>query len=184
MPKFGNGNEEADGWTRRAAEALLDAAGKAGRETGFRMMSSLYSLEHHNAFGAALGATPDGRRAGEAVSENQSPVHGADRQGPLALLRSVARLPLDRCICGGLNLRLAVRPGPDVLAALAKGFFAMGGQHVGFTFATREKLEEARANPEAHRTLMVRKTGFSEFFVALSPQEQQETIDRTPHVWP
>lgn len=181
MPKYGNGDPRADVWARRAAEALLDAARDAGRETGFMVMPSFYSLEHHNAFGAALGATPDGRKAGEPVSENQSPTHGADTGGPLALLRSASSLPFGRCICGGLNMRLSARPAPEIAAALVKGYFAIGGQHIGLTFATRADLEAARRDPALHRTLMVRKTGFSEFFVALSPQEQQEMIDRTEY---
>ena len=109
-------------------------------------------------------------------------MHGTDRTGPTALLRSVASLPLARCICGGLNLNLSgMRPDAEQLTALLKSFFALGGQHVGFTFADRATLEDARKHPADHRTLFIRKTGFSEFFVALSPAEQQEIIDRTEY---
>ena len=57
----------------------------------------------------------------------------------------------------------------------------MGGLHIGVTVADRRMLEAARKHPEEFRTLLVRKTGFSEFFVALSPKEQQELIDRTEY---
>ena len=182
MPKFGNGDPAADRFAAAAGNTLVDALDEAGRRDGWIMMPSFYSLTHHARFGAQVKATPDGRRAGEPVSENQSPVHGTDRTGPTALLRSVASLPLARCICGGLNLNLSgMRPDAEQLTALLKSFFALGGQHVGFTFADRATLEDARKNPADHRTLFIRKTGFSEFFVALSPAEQQEIIDRTEY---
>lgn len=180
-PRYGNGNPEVDRWAAAAANVLIDAAEAAGRKTGFLMMPSFYSLTHHARFGATVGATPDGRRAGAPVSENQSPALGADHDSPTALLRSVAALPLHRCICGGLNLKFGCRLAADQFAALLRSFFAMGGLHIGFTVVRRRTLEAARQHPEDYRTLLVRKTGFSEFFVALSPQEQQEMIDRTEY---
>lgn len=181
FPKYGNGDEQADALAAAAANALIDAAEAAGRKTGFIMMPSFYSLTHHARFGSTIGATPDGRHAGAPVSENQSPEHGADRESPTALLTSVARLPLRRCICGGLNLKFACRPSPDRFAALLRGFFEMGGLHAGFTVVNRQTLEVARMSPDEYRTLLIRKTGFSEFFVSLSPEEQQEIIDRTEY---
>ncbi len=181
FPRYGNGDPKTDSLAAAAADALIDAAEAAGRKTGFLMMTSLYSLTRHAAFGSEIGATPDGRRAGAQVSENQSPEHGADRESPTALLASVAALPLRRCICGGLNLKFGCRPAGENFAALIRSFFALGGLHIGFTVADRRTLEAARRNPGEFRTLLVRKTGFSEFFVALSPQEQQELIDRTEY---
>ncbi|MBR0459869.1 MAG: hypothetical protein IJJ26_11585, partial [Victivallales bacterium] len=182
MPKFGNGDPAADRFAAAAGNTLIDALEEVGRCDNWIMMPSFYSLTQHARFGAEVKATPDGRSAGEPVSENQSPVHGADHESPTALLRSVATLPLRRCICGGLNLNLSgTRPDAEQLTALLRSFFALGGQHVGFTFADRATLEDARLHPEKHRTLFIRKTGFSEFFIALSPEEQQEIIDRTEY---
>lgn len=181
FPRYGNGIPEVDSLAAAAANTLIDAAEAAGRKTGFLMMTSFYSLTNHVHFGSAIGATPDGRSAGSPVSENQSPQYGADRESPTALLTSVATLPLKRCICGGLNLKFGCRPTPEQFAALIRSFFGMGGLHIGFTIADRRTLEDARNHPDAYRTLLVRITGFSEFFVALSPQEQQALIDRTEY---
>lgn len=181
FPRYGNGDPGTDALAAAAANALIDAAEAAGRKTGFLMMPSFYSLTNHTGFGSQIGATPDGRRAGSPVSENQSPEHGADRASPTALLASVAALPLRRCICGGLNLKFGCRPSAERFAALIRSFFELGGLHIGFTVADRRTLEAARKHPEEFRTLLVRKTGFSEFFVALSPKEQQELIDRTEY---
>ncbi len=184
FPKYGNGDPEADAYAAAAGNALIDAFEQVGRQEGFLAMPSFYSLTHHARFGSTIGATPDGRKAGTPINENQSPAHGMDRHGPTALLSSAAALPLSRCICGGLNLKFGTRPGPESLAALLRTYFGMGGLHVGFTVVKREELEKARLHPEQYRNLLVRKTGFSEFFVSLSPQEQQEMIDRTEWALP
>jgi formate C-acetyltransferase len=181
FPAYGNGDSEVDAYAAAAGNVLIDAFEQVSREEGFLPMASFYSLTHHARFGAGIGATPDGRKAGEPISENQSPSHGKDRKGPTALLSSAAALPHSRCICGGLNLKFGLQPGPDVFGALLKSYFDMGGLHIGFTVVTRETLEAARREPEAYRNLLVRKTGFSEFFVSLSPQEQQELIERTEY---
>ncbi|MBP5638021.1 MAG: hypothetical protein J6X55_00955, partial [Victivallales bacterium] len=169
MPKYGNGIPEVDDLAARAANVLIDAAEKAARKTGFIMMTSLYSLTHHAQFGSTIGATPDGRLAGDTISENQSPVHGMDVNGPTELLKSVAKLPHHRCICGGLNMKFSSRLPADTLESLIRSYFAMGGLHVGFTMVNRETLEDARLHPEKHRSLLIRKTGFSEFYISLSP---------------
>ena len=114
-------------------------------------------------------------------SENQSPTHGMDKTGPTAVLKSVSRLPLDRCASGGLNLKFAARPSAKVLEGLIKSYMQMGGQHLGFTIVDRATLEDARSNPAAYRNLLVRITGYSEFFTTLSPAVQQEVINRTEY---
>ena len=181
MPKYGNGIAEVDELAARAANVLIDAAEAAGLSEGFLAMVSLYSLTHHAQYGSVIGATPDGRRNGETISENQSPAHGMDTNGPTELLKSVATLPLRRCICGGLNMKFGQRVPAETLSSLIRSFFLMGGLHIGFTMASRSTLEDARKHPENHRSLFIRKTGFSEYYIALSPQEQQELIDRTEY---
>ncbi len=179
VPKYGNDDDEADRWAVAVATCLLDAMEEVGRQEGYIMVASLYSLSQHHRFGRGLGATPDGRKAGMPLSENMSPTYGRDRRGVTAVMKSVAKLPLARTVCGGLNIKFSQRLRPEELKNLARGFFAQGGLHVGFTLVTREELEDARVNPEKYRTLMVRKFGFSEYYVALSPEYQQEIIDRT-----
>ncbi len=181
FPKYGNGNPSVDKWATVCGNRLIDAFEDAARTEGFVAMPSFYSLTRHAAQGQIIGATPDGRKNGETISENQSPVHNMDRNGPTSLLKSVSALPLSRCICGGLNLKFGSKPSAAVLTALIRSFFQMGGLHIGFSFADRQTLEDARKHPENYRTLLVRKTGFSEFFVSLSPEEMQEIIDRTEY---
>ncbi len=179
--KYGNGDQDVDRFAALVADTYIDALEEVGMRDGWLMMPSLYSLTHHHQYGADLGATPDGRRRGEQISENQSPVHGSDNGVPTELLNSVASLPLARCICGGLNVKFVSRLSPDILEAAIKTFFAKGGQHIGISIVERSMLEQARQHPEEYRNLCVRKTGFSEYYVSLSPHEQQEMIDRTEY---
>ena len=180
-PKYGNGNVEADRAAADICNILIDVFEQAAKEAGFIPMPSFYSLYNQHDYGRKLGATPDGRKAGEMVSENQSPSPDMDREGPTRLLQSVAALPLDRCICGGFNLKFSAKPSAKTYEALLQSFFCMGGLHIGFTAIDRETLEDAQVRPENHRSLYVRVTGFSEYFTSLSPEQQQEIIKRTEY---
>ena len=181
LPKYGNGDEGADGLARSVCDIALDALEAAPNPDRFLLLPAIYSLYCHVAWGQQLPATPDGRLPGEPISDNQSPTHGTDRTGTTALLRSVARLPLERTPTGGLNLKLAFRPPPETVMQLVEGFFALGGVHIGFTFVDRETLLAAQISPAEFRSLCVRITGFSEFFAALSPESQADVIARTEH---
>ena len=178
-PKFGNGNPHADAFAFAAATALADAADAIRLPERHLLLSGFYSLDSHHQWGRDLPATPDGRLAGESVSENQSPVYGTDSAGVTALLRSAAALPLRRTVTGGLNVKFAGVVPEAKLSALVATYFGLGGLHVGFTFVDCATLLDAKAHPERHRSLCVRLYGFSEYFVALSDDEKAELISRT-----
>jgi formate C-acetyltransferase len=179
LPRFGNDIAEVDVWARRAMVVLLDAM-EAQRD-GRIHYGGAYSLNHHTRFGADLPATPDGRLAGEPVSENQSPVAGTDVTGPTALLKSVATLPFDRAPAGGLNVRITPSASAEQLNALIDAFFGMGGLHLGITRTDRATLMDAQKHPGRYPSLCVRVAGFSEYFTRLSPALQGEIIERTDH---
>jgi len=128
-----------------------------------------------------MPATPDGRRAGEPISENQSPTYGANCKGISATLLSAAALPHRRTVMGGLNVKFGGKLPAGRFTAMLDTFFDLGGLHLGLTCVDRDTLLAAQAHPERYRSLCVRVTGFSEYFCALSPQAQQEMIDRTAY---
>jgi formate C-acetyltransferase len=80
---------------------------------------------------------------------------------------------------GGLNIKFGGKISSEQLAALLKTYFILGGIHLGCTFITKETLLSAQENPKEYRNLCVRMYGFSEYFIALSKEEQQELIERT-----
>lgn len=176
-PKFGNNDPSADRWATLAGALLANAARV---QTGDRIhIPSFYSLYFHQHQGKALGATPDGRLAGEPLSENQSPVYGCDRRGPTALLHSVAALPQGLCGAGGLNLRLAKKVDDRLLAALIQTYFSTGGVNIAPTVLSKETLLAARENPKQYRSLSVRIVGYSELYLRLPESMQLEILNRT-----
>jgi formate C-acetyltransferase len=140
----------------------------------------------HVYFGSVTGATPDGRHSGQPLSEGISPVQGADRGGPTAVIKSAAKM--DHIKTGGTLLNLKFAPaliatddGLDKWLHLVRAYFKMDGHHIQFNVTTARVLREAQANPDAHRGLIVRVAGYSDYFCDLSPELQEEIIARTEH---
>ena len=181
IPKYGNGDADADEFARRVSEIALDALLRADNPDGHLLFPALYSLHHHIRWGRDLPATPDGRCAGEPISENQSPSYGADRAGLSALLLSAAALPHERTVMGGLSVKFGGKLPEAQFTAMLDTYFGQGGLHLGLTCVDRATLLDARAHPERYQSLCVRVTGFSEYLSALSPEAQQELIDRTAY---
>ncbi len=186
MPKYGNDDDDADGLMVRAFDLAFRCID--GRPTA---LGGAYRLEMlpttcHVYFGSVCGATPDGRRAGVPVSEGISPVQGADRRGPTAVFRSAAKM--DHVKTGGtlLNMKftpqiLAGEEGIGRLAHLVRTYFKADGHHVQFNVVSAATLREAQADPEAHRGLIVRVAGYSDYFCDLPEVLQTEIIARTEH---
>ena len=129
---------------------------------------------------------PDGRKAGQPLSEGISPVQGADRHGPTAVVKSASKM--DHVKTGGTLLNLKFSPslvaadeGRADWAHLVRSYFKMGGHHLQFNVVTAETLRKAQAEPEQHRDLIVRVAGYSDYFCDLSTALHEEIIARTEH---
>jgi trans-4-hydroxy-L-proline dehydratase len=140
----------------------------------------------HVYFGSVTGASPDGRRAWEPLSDGISPVQGADRHGPTAVLKSAATM--DHARTGGTLLNQKFTPqllegneGIDKLGQLVRSYFRLDGHHVQFNVVTAETLRDAQANPEKYHDLIVRVAGYSDYFCDLTKALQDEIIARTEH---
>lgn len=185
-PKYGTDNDIADRHAVRLMKLFTDiAAEEAIEPDGSRVIYALpvtIADMWHVGEGAALPATPDGRRAYTPVSENLSPTPGYARS-VTALLRSVAKLPLDRICSGALNLRLSsgsVRgdEGAARLKILADTYFELGGMQLQISVTDTAQLRDAQKHPENYRDLMVRITGYSALFIDMCPSAQNEIIRR------
>src|SRR3990172_5202953 len=133
-----------------------------------------------------VGATPEWHKSKELVSNGISPVQGADRHGPAAVIRSAAKM--DHARCGGTLLNQKFAPqllqtseGLDRLASLVRAYFALGGHHIQFNVVTADTLRAAQAEPEKYRDLIVRVAGYSDYFCDLTKALQDEIISRTEH---
>ena len=139
----------------------------------------------HLLMGSRLGATPDGRKAGEPIADAISPRQGFDKNGPTAYLRSAAKLP-HHALSNGDQLNIRFSPatvrgdeGAEKLRQLISAYFALGGMQVQFNVVGTEQLVDAQKKPDEYRDLIVRIAGFSTYFVTLSEQTQNDFITRT-----
>jgi len=185
-PRYGNDDDRADGLMRRAFEAFFRAVEGRPAPRGGVYHINMLPTTCHIYFGQVTGATPDGRLAGQPLSEGISPVQGADRNGPTAVIKSVAKM--DHVKTGGtlLNMKFS----PQVLAGeedirkfarLVRTYFTLGGHHVQFNVVSARTLREAQRKPEEYRGLLVRVAGYSDYFCDLSRKLQDEIIARTEH---
>ena len=185
-PKYGNDDDAADDLAVRPFNALFDEVDGRPNTKGGHYRIEMLPTTSHIYFGSVTGAMPDGRRAGQPLSEGISPVQGADRRGPTAVFRSAAKM--DHLRTGGALLNMKLTPalvadenGIDQLAHLVRGYFRMDGHHVQFNVVRAETLREAQADPESHRGLIVRVAGYSDYFCDLARDLQDEIISRTEH---
>jgi len=185
-PFFGNDDDRADHLMQRVYASLFDAIdGKPNTKGGVYHLNML-STTCHIYFGKMLGATPNGRVAGKPISDGTSPSHGADRNGPTAVIKSLGKM--DQVKSGGtlLNQRflpdlLATKEDISKLVYLIRTYFKLNGHHIQFNIVDTRTLKKAQASPDDYRDLLVRVAGYSDYFVDLDEYHQQEIIERTEH---
>ncbi len=183
-PKYGNDDDYADDIMRSVFETYFQAVDGRPTMRGGRYRINLLPTTVHVYFGSVIGATPDGRKAGLPVSEGISPVQGADREGPTAVLKSAAKMDHGRT--GGTLLNMKFNPqvlededGLENLKDLIRSYFRLDGHHIQFNVVDAETLRKAQARPEEYQNLIVRVAGYSDYFVDLGVDLQNEIIART-----
>ncbi len=183
-PKYGNDDDYADDVMRAVFETYFEAVDGRPNTKGGVYRINLLPTTVHVYFGSVTGATPDGRKAWTPLSEGISPVQGADRCGPTAVLKSAAKM--DHCRTGGTLLNMKFNPqvladdeGIDKLAQLIRSYFRLDGHHIQFNVVDADTLREAKKHPEQNRDLIVRVAGYSDYFVDLGEDLQDEIIART-----
>lgn len=186
-PKYGNDNEYADDILKNVFEIYFSAIDGRPNTKGGHFRINLLPTTSHVYFGSITGATADGRLSGLPVSEGISPVQGADVNGPTAVLKSAAKI--DHLRTGGTLLNQKFSPqifeGEESISkivSLIRTYFKMDGHHIQFNVVDVETLREAQKHPENYRDLIVRVAGYSDYFVDLTPELQEEIIRRTEHL--
>lgn len=185
-PRYGNDDDYADTLMREVFEIFHRAVDGRPTVRGGTYRVNMLPTTCHVYFGSVTGATPEGRKAGKPLSEGISPVQGADRNGPTAVIKSAAKM--DHVRTGGTLLNLKFTPqllegekGLVSLVHLIRSYFRMGGHHVQFNVVSAKTLRDAQQNPENYRDLIVRVAGYSDYFNNLSTELQNEIIARTEH---
>ena len=183
-PKYGNDDDRADSLIMSMFEILYKLVNGRPTMTGGYYRVEMLPTTCHVYFGEVCGATPDGRKAKLALSEGISPVQGADKHGPTAVIKSAAKLDHQRT--GGTLLNQKFSPsvlsgetGLDGLKNLIRTYFRLDGHHIQFNVVSSDTLREAQENPENYSDLIVRVAGYSDYFNNLTTEMQNEIIDRT-----
>jgi formate C-acetyltransferase len=185
-PRYGNDDDYADRVMTDLFEVYFRAVDGRKNTRGGEYHVNLLPTTVHVYFGTVIGATPDGRKAWTPLSEGISPVQGADRCGPTAVLKSAARM--DHARTGGTLLNQKFTPqvlkddeGLDKLVQLIRTYFKLDGHHIQFNVVDAATLRAAQQNPEQYRDLIVRVAGYSDYFCDLSLALQEEIIARTEY---
>ncbi len=185
-PRYGNDDESADALMVSIFTLFHDTVtGRKNTRGGYYAIDMLPTTCHVY-FGSVMGASPDGRFAGRPVSEGISPVQGADRKGPTAVLKSAGKM--EHLKTGGTLLNQKFTPsllkddtGLNNLVQLVRTYFKLDGHHIQFNVVDAATLHAAQQHPEQHRDLIVRVAGYSDYFCDLSKALQDEIIARTEH---
>jgi len=185
-PRYGNDDDAADTVMRRVFDLYVRAVDGRPNTRGGTYRVDMLPTTCHVYFGRVTGATPDGRKARQPLSEGISPVQGADRRGPTAVVRSAAKMDHQRTGGTLLNQKflpslMAEETGRRKVAQLVRGYFRMDGHHIQFNVVDAATLRDAQVHPERYRDLIVRVAGYSDYFVDLNPALQEEIITRTAH---
>ena len=185
-PRYGNDDERADSLMQAVFDAFYQAVHGRPNTKGGHYEINMLPTTAHVYFGAVIGALPDGRHAGQPLSEGISPVQGADRHGPTAVIKSAARM--DQARTGGTLLNQKFTPqllgdeaGLERLVHLVRAYFKLDGHHIQFNVVDAETLRAAQREPDRYRDLIVRVAGYSDYFCDLSETLQNEIISRTEH---
>jgi len=183
-PFFGNDDDRADSIMQRVYASLFSTIEGRPNTKGGQYHLNMLSTTCHVYFGKMMGASANGRRSGDPISDGTSPSHGADRNGPTAVIKSLSKM--DQIKSGGTLLNQRFMPSVlkteqdlDKLAHLIRTYFKLNGHHVQFNVVDTELLRQAQAHPDDHRDLLVRVAGYSDYFVDLDKYHQDEIISRT-----
>ena len=183
-PKFGDDDDECDAMAYRVLDRFWTLIGNYRSVRGGPFSGACSLLEGGVSLGELTWALPDGRHAGDPLGNTIGPRTGSNKNGLTSMLRSVAKLPLNKGI-GGTTCNVLIPKAlmeTDELrknvATLMKTFLQSGGQLAQITTASLEEMKDAQVHPENHRDLIVRVGGYSEKFVQMEKKSQDEIILR------
>jgi formate C-acetyltransferase len=184
-PKYGNDIDEVDLLVAEIYQKFSDFCYSQTNAYGGSVVPNAISISAHQPGGACTGATPDGRKGGEILADaSLSPNHGMDKKGPLAVIKSAMKINADPYQGMLHNMKFhpsALKTDEDLmkLGVTIKTYLTNGGKHIQFNVVNREEMIEAKTCPDQHSDLVVRVAGYSAYFTRLTPQIQDEVINRT-----
>lgn len=191
FPRYGNDDERADEIAVWLLKTFMEKIEKRHTYRDSEPTTSILTITSNVVYGKATGALPDGRKAGEPLSPGASPAYGAEQNGLLASLNSVAKLPYHYALDGISNTQTM---NPDALGhteqerinnlvSVLDGYFDQGAHHLNVNVFGIEKLKDAMEHPEKeeYANFTVRVSGYAVKFIDLTREQQLDVISRTCH---
>ncbi len=187
QPKYGNDLDEVDLLAKRISEDSHRIIRSYDNSPFRNYMIAREGLAWHYFGGLGVGALPNGRKAFGPLNDGSvSPMRGADKKGPTAVLRSALKVGCKESHASVLNQKFSAaivgsNESIDKLVAYTNAFMSNGGSHIQYNMVDTNELRDAKIHPENHRDLIVRIGGFSAYFTQLSPEIQDDVINRNEH---
>ncbi len=184
IPRYGNANDYNDRFLTWVGDTFAGFVNSAAGPRG-PFSAGLFPVAFNVLYGLTTAATPDGRKLGEPLSDGISPMQEMDKNGPTAVLKSIARLDQSKYPDGTLlNMKfhptaLSTPESKLKLKALMQTYFDMGGMELQINVVSSDILRDAQKDPDKHKNLVVRVAGFSAYFVELHQGSQEDLIKRT-----
>ena len=191
FPRYGNDDDRADEIAVWLLKTFLAKIKKHHTYRNSEPTTSILTITSNVVYGKATGAMPDGRKAGEPLSPGANPAYGAEQNGLLASLNSVAKLPYEWALDGISNTQ-TINPdaiGHDEqerinnLVQVMDGYFDQGAHHLNVNVFGKEKLIDAMEHPEKeeYANFTIRVSGYAVKFIDLTREQQMDVIARTCH---
>ena len=191
FPRYGNDDDRADDIAVWLLKTFLEKIKKHHTYRNSEATTSILTITSNVVYGKATGTLPDGRKAGEPLSPGANPSYGAEQNGLLASLNSVAKLPYEYALDGISNTQ-TINPEAlghseeeriDTLVHVMDGYFAKGAHHLNVNVFGVEKLKDAMEHPEKeeYANFTIRVSGYAVKFIDLTHEQQLDVIARTEH---
>ena len=191
FPRYGNDDDRADEIARNLLSTFMDKLKHIHTYRDSKPTTSILTITSNVVYGKATGALPDGRKAGEPLAPGANPSYGAEQNGLLASLNSVAKLDYEDALDGISNTQ-TINPEAlghsdeertDNLVHVLDGYFNQGAHHLNVNVFGKEKLIDAMEHPEKeeYANFTIRVSGYAVKFIDLTREQQLDVIARTCH---
>ncbi|MBO5522176.1 MAG: formate C-acetyltransferase [Roseburia sp.] len=191
FPKYGNDDERADEIAVWLLRTFMKKIRSCHTYRDSEPTTSILTITSNVVYGKATGSLPDGRKAGAPLAPGANPAYGAEQNGLLASLNSVAKLPYEEALDGISNTQ-TINPGAlghddaertENLVQVLDGYFDQGAHHLNVNVFGKEKLIDAMEHPEKeeYANFTIRVSGYAVKFIDLTKEQQMDVIARTCH---